>query len=420
MVPVNGSTTKITGDRLWSSLMEMAEIGKTPRGGCNRQALTDEDKRGRDLYVSWCRAAGCEISVDSMGNIFARRPGRDDSLSPVIAGSHLDTQPTGGKFDGVYGVLAGLEVVRTLNDANLETEHPIEVVCWTNEEGARFSPAMLGSGVWAGEFSLDYGHNRMNKAGQTVKEELERIGYLGPESCRSKPLRAAFEVHIEQGPILENAGLQIGVVSGVQAIGWYDLVIEGLPCHAGTTPMEVRRDPVMALYAILDKLYQVADDFKPWARMTFGDIRVEPGSRNTVPERLTVTVDMRHPDRSQVKHMEGIMREIVRNECGKYRLTGDVKEELDSPAISFDDNCINAVHNAAESLGYSSMQMVSGAGHDSVYVSRVAPTSMIFIPCEGGLSHNEAENARKEDLEAGCNVLLHALLEMAIAERGQI
>ena len=400
--------------------MEMAEIGKTPRGGCNRQALTDEDKQGRDLFVSWCKAAGCTITVDNMGNIFARRPGRDDSLPPVVAGSHLDTQPTGGKFDGVYGVLAGLEVVRTLNDANLETEHPIEVVCWTNEEGARFSPAMLGSGVWAGEFSLDYGHNRMNKAGQTVKEELQRIGYLGPESCRPKPLRAAFEVHIEQGPILENAGLQIGVVRGVQAIGWYDLVIEGLPCHAGTTPMEVRRDPVMALYAILDKLYQVADDFKPWARMTFGDIRVEPGSRNTVPERLTVTVDMRHPERAQVKHMEGIMREIVRNECGKYRLTGDVKEELDSPAISFDDNCINAVHNAAESLGYSSMQMVSGAGHDSVYVSRVAPTSMIFIPCEGGLSHNEAENARKEDLDAGCNVLLHAMLEMAIVERGQI
>lgn len=405
----------INNERLWSSLMEMAEIGKTPRGGCNRQALTDEDKLGRDLFVAWCDAAGCEISVDSMGNIFARRQGANDSLPPVIAGSHLDTQPTGGKFDGVYGVLSGLEVIRTLNDANVETEHPIEVVCWTNEEGARFSPAMLGSGVWAGEFSLDYGHNRMNKAGQTVKDELQRIGYLGPGSCRPKPLRAAFEVHIEQGPILENAGLQIGIVRGVQAIGWYDLVIEGLPCHAGTTPMEVRRDPVMALYAILDKLYQVADDFKPWARMTFGDIRVEPGSRNTVPERLTVTVDMRHPEQAQVKHMEGIMREIVRNECGKYRLTGEVREELDSPAISFDDDCINAVRHAAESLGYSNMQMVSGAGHDSVYVSRVAPTSMIFIPCEGGLSHNEAENARREDLEAGCNVLLHAMLQMAAA-----
>ena len=413
MVSVNRSKTRIDSDRLWSSLMETAEIGKTPRGGCNRQTLTDEDKQGRDLFVSWCEAAGCAVTIDAMGNIFARRPGADDSLPPVIAGSHLDTQPTGGKFDGVYGVLAGLEVIRTLNDNNLETEHPVEVVSWTNEEGARFPPAMLGSGVWAGAFDPEYGHNRTDKAGKTVKDELQRIGYLGPAPCRAKPLRAAFEVHIEQGPILENAGLQIGVVSGVQAIGWYDLVIEGVPCHAGTTPMEVRRDPVMALHGILDKLYQVADDFKPWARMTFGDIRAEPGSRNTVPERLVVTVDMRHPDRAQVKHIERIMREIVRNECGKYRLTGAVREELDSPAISFDDDCISAVRSAAEALGYSNMQMVSGAGHDSVNVSGVAPTSMIFIPCEGGLSHNEAENARQEDVEAGCNVLLHAMLEMA-------
>ena len=413
MTLVNTSNLRISADRLWSSLMEMAEIGKTARGGCNRQALTDEDKRGRDLFIAWCDAAGCDISVDTMGNIFARRAGKDNSLPPVIAGSHLDTQPTGGKFDGVYGVLAGLEVIRTLNDNNLETEHPVEAVCWTNEEGARFSPAMLGSGVWSGEFSLEYGHNRTNREGQTVLQELQRIGYLGPAECRPKPLRAAFEVHIEQGPILENAGLQIGVVGGVQAIGWYDLVIEGLPCHAGTTPMEVRRDPVMALYVILDKLYQVADDFKPRARITFGDIRTEPGSRNTVPERVTVTVDMRHPERTQVKYMEQLMREIVRNECGKLRLAGEVREELDSPAISFNDDCIRAVRNAAGSLGYSNMQMISGAGHDSVYVSRVAPTSMIFIPCEGGLSHNEAENARKEDLEAGCNVLLHAMLEMA-------
>ena len=413
MTSVNTSKLRIRADRLWSSLMEMAEIGKTARGGCNRQALTDEDKHGRDLFMAWCDAAGCDISVDTMGNIFARRAGKDNSLPPVIAGSHLDTQPTGGKFDGVYGVLAGLEVIRTLNDNNLETEHPVEAVCWTNEEGARFSPAMLGSGVWSGEFSLEYGHNRTNREGQTVLQELQRIGYLGPAECRPKPLRAAFEVHIEQGPILENAGLQIGIVGGVQAIGWYDLVIDGLPCHAGTTPMEVRRDPVMALYVILDKLYQVADDFKPRARITFGDIRTEPGSRNTVPERVTVTVDMRHPERVQVKYMEQLMREIVRNECGKLRLAGEVREELDSPAISFNDDCINAVRNAAGSLGYSNMQMISGAGHDSVYVSRVAPTSMIFIPCEGGLSHNEAENARKEDLEAGCNVLLHAMLEMA-------
>ena len=400
-------------ERLWSSLMDMAEIGKTPRGGCNRQALTPEDKRGRDLFVSWCEAAGCAVTIDAMGNLFARRAGADESLPPVIAGSHLDTQPTGGKFDGVYGVLAGLEVIRTLNDQGVETRHPLEVVNWTNEEGARFPPAMLGSGVWAGAFDLEYGHNRMDKEGKTVEDELRHIGFLGPAPCRAKPLRAAFEVHIEQGPILEQEGLRIGIVNGVQAIGWYDLVIGGVPCHAGTTPMEVRRDPFMALHGIFDKLYQLADDFKPWARITFGDIRAEPGARNTVPERVVVAVDLRHPDRQQVRNMERIMQEIVRNECGRHRLSWEVKQEFDSPAIRFDEECINAVRNATASLGYAAREMVSGAGHDSVHVSRVAPASMIFIPCEGGLSHNEAENARREDVEAGCNVLLHAMLEMA-------
>ena len=404
---------RIDGERLWSSLMDMAEIGKTARGGCNRQALTDEDKQGRDLFISWCEAAGCAVTIDAMGNIFARRAGADDSLPPVLAGSHLDTQPTGGKFDGVYGVLAGLEVIHTLNDHGVETRHPLEVVSWTNEEGARFPPAMLGSGVWAGAFDLEYGHNRPDKEGKTVKEELQRIDYLGPAPCRAKPLRAAFEVHIEQGPILEQEDLRIGIVNGVQAIGWYDLVIGGVPCHAGTTPMEVRRDPFMAAHGILDKLYQLADDFKPWARITFGDIRAEPGARNTVPERVVVAVDLRHPDRQQVGNMERIMREIVRNECARYRLSWDVKQEFDSPAIRFDEECINAVRSATTTLGYPGKEMVSGAGHDSVYVSRIAPTSMIFIPCEGGLSHNEAENARREDMEAGGNVLLHAMLEMA-------
>ena len=413
MTSASNATIRIDGDRLWSSLMEMAEIGKTPRGGCNRQALTTEDRTGRDLFVSWCKAAGCTVTTDAMGNIFARRAGLDDSLPPVIAGSHLDTQPTGGKFDGVYGVLAGLEVIRTLNDQGVESRHPLEVVSWTNEEGARFAPAMLGSGVWAGAFDLDYGHNRADKEGKTVKEELQRIGYLGPEPCQPKPLKAAFEVHIEQGPILEQEGLQIGIVNGVQAIGWYDLIIGGVPCHAGTTPMEVRRDPFMALHGILDKLYQLADDFKPQARITFGDIRAEPGARNTVPERVIITADLRHPERRQVENMARIMREIVSNECAKYRLSGEVMQELEYAAIDFDEGCINAVRTAAATLGYDAREMVSGAGHDSVNVSRVAPTSMIFIPCEGGLSHNEAENASREDVEAGCNVLLHAMLEMA-------
>ena len=407
--------TGIDGDRLWSSLMEMAEIGRTPRGGCNRQALTDEDKQGRDLFISWCKDADCKITIDEMGNVFARRAGENDSLPPVIAGSHLDTQPTGGKYDGVYGVLAGLEVIRTLNDNHLATKHPVEVVCWTNEEGARFSPAMLGSGVWAGAFDLEYGHGRLDGESRTIKDELRRIGYLGAAKCRAKPVKAAFEAHIEQGPILENKNKQIGIVTGVQAMRWYDLIIRGAPCHAGTTPMEMRRDPFMALHRVLDKLYQIADDFRPSARITFGAIKAEPGSRNTVPEQLIMTVDMRHPERDQIGHMDRIMRETVMNECSKYRLTAEVKEEWNSPAVNFDDGCINAVRNAAERLGYSNMEMASGAGHDSVHVSRVAPTSMIFVPCEGGLSHNEEENASKEDLEAGCNVLLHAMLDMATA-----
>ena len=404
---------KIDGDRLWSSLMEMAEVGKTPRGGCNRQALTDDDKLGRDLFVSWCEAAGCAVTVDAMGNIFARRAGVDDSLPPVITGSHLDTQPTGGRFDGVYGVLAGLEVIRTLNDHGIQTRHALEVVNWTNEEGARFSPAMLGSGVWAGAFDLEYGHKRTDKAGKTVKDELRRSGYLGAAPCQAKPLRAAFELHIEQGPILEQEQLSIGIVNGVQAMRWYDLIISGVPCHAGTTPMALRRDPVMALHGILDKLYRLVDDFKPQARITFGDLRVEPGACNTVPEQVTVTVDLRHPENQQMERMERLMRAIVSDECASYSLSGEVKQQLTLPPVSFARECIEAVHSGATLFGYASREMVSGAGHDSVNVSRVAPTSMIFIPCEGGLSHNEAENARREDVEAGCNVLLHAMLHTA-------
>lgn len=404
---------RINGQRLWQSLMAMAEIGATAKGGCNRQALTDEDKQGRDLFVSWCTKAGCTIRVDQMGNIFARRAGKNNDIPPVIAGSHLDTQPTGGKFDGVYGVLSGLEVIRSLNDAGIETDSPIEAVCWTNEEGARFSPAMIGSGVWAGEFDLDYAHSRSNKEGRSIVEELKRIGYIGNEDCKATNITAAFEVHIEQGPILENEKLQIGVLTGVQGMRWYDLIIEGQPCHAGPTPMEVRRDPFMGLHRILAGLYKLAEAYAPWARVTFGDIKAEPGSRNTVPEKLTVAVDMRHPDQKVLEAMDKAMREIVKHECDSLKLGGMIKDEWISPPIKFDNKCVNAVQQAVDLLGYSHMQMVSGAGHDSVYVSRVAPTSMIFVPCEKGLSHNEAENARLEDLEAGCNVLLHAMLDQA-------
>ncbi len=404
---------RISGERLWGRLMDMARIGATEQGGCNRQALTDLDKAGRDLFVGWCREAGCQISVDQMGNIFARRAGLEDDLPPVLTGSHLDTQPTGGRFDGVYGVLAGLEVIQTLNDAGIRTRTPLEVAVWTNEEGARFSPAMIGSGVWAGAFDLAYGHGRTDRQGASIASELARIGYLGEQPASARPLTASFEVHIEQGPILEAEGLQVGVVTGVQGIRWYDLTLEGQPVHAGPTPMTVRRDPFMGLGGILPRLYQLAEEHGPWARVTFGDIRAEPGSRNTVPERLLMAVDVRHPDEAVLERLDADFRRIVADEAGRHRLQADIREEWHSPAVTFNGDCVAAVQGAVDALGYSHLRMCSGAGHDSVYLSRVAPTSMIFVPCEAGISHNEAENAAPADLEAGANVLLHAMLRMA-------
>ncbi|GAB2680494.1 Zn-dependent hydrolase [Aliiglaciecola aliphaticivorans] len=406
-------TLKINGERLWSSLMTMAEIGATNKGGCNRQALTDDDKTGRDLFVKWCKEIGCELRVDQMGNLFLRRKGTDNSLPPVLMGSHLDTQPTGGKFDGVYGVLGGLEVLRTLEDNQIETLHPVEVAVWTNEEGARFSPAMIGSGVWCGEFDLDYGLQRTDKNGLTIEQELQRIGYLGESPCAPFPIKAAFELHIEQGPILESIGKPIGVVKGVQGMRWYDLVIQGQPVHAGPTPMEQRKDPVKAMAAIVSQLYVLAEQNGPLARATFGDINVSPGSRNTVPETLTLTVDLRHPDQAVLLEMDAQFRQIsatISAECG---VDFNILDEWDSPAVVFNQDCINAVRESVEETGFAYEEMFSGAGHDSVYISKVAPTSMIFIPCEDGISHNEAENATPEDITAGCQVLLGAVLKLA-------
>jgi N-carbamoyl-L-amino-acid hydrolase len=406
------SGLRIDGQRLWQSLMDMAEIGATPAGGCNRQALTDEDRAGRDLLVEWCRSAGCLVRVDAMGNIFARRPGSED-LPPVITGSHLDTQPTGGRFDGVYGVLAGLEVIRTLDQARVQTRAPIEVVVWTNEEGARFSPAMIGSGVWAGEFSLEYGHSRSDKAGRSIGEELARIGYLGEEAAAPFPVTAAFEAHIEQGPILENEDLVIGVVTGVQGIRWYDVSFEGTPCHAGPTPMADRRDPVRALSLLCDRLYAEVAALGEEARMTCGDLRAEPGSRNTVPQKVVLALDLRHPEPAGLAQLHATLQRVADEVAGETGCPVTLREEWHSPPVAFDPDCIEAVDRAVKALGYSHRRMVSGAGHDAVYLSRVAPVSMIFVPCAGGLSHNEAESAEPEHLELGANVLLQAMLARA-------
>ena len=404
---------RIQSDRLWDSLMEMALIGATPRGGCNRQALTDEDRRGRELFVRWCRAIGCAVRVDEIGNIFCRREGSHPELPHVLIGSHLDTQPTGGRFDGVYGVLAGVEVLRTLEENGVETRRAVEVVSWTNEEGARFPPALMGSGVWSGAFDLQEIYRTTDKNGAAVSDELERIGFKGSTPAQPAPVEAAFEVHIEQGPILEQEGLQIGVVTGVQGLRWYDLIIEGEACHAGPTPMERRRDPFTALAPIIEECYGLADRFAPWSRVTFGDIQAVPGSRNTVPEKLLVHLDIRHADAGILDEMDTLLRQAVARECDKRGLTGTVEERWHMPVTRFDPACIDAVWKATRRLGYGAMEMASGAGHDSVYVAGVAPTSMIFVPCENGISHNEAESAKREDLEAGANVLLHAVLEMA-------
>ncbi|AMX01679.1 Zn-dependent hydrolase [Microbulbifer thermotolerans] len=404
---------RIDGARLWDSLMAMASIGATPAGGCNRQALTDEDKQGRDLFVRWCREIGCEIRVDRMGNIFARRAGTEAGIAPVITGSHLDTQPTGGKFDGVYGVLAGLEVLRTLEDKGIKTRAPLELVVWTNEEGARFSPAMIGSGVWAGEFTLEYAHSRADKSGKTIGEELARIGYLGELAPEPGPVTAAFEAHIEQGPILEKQNETIGVVTGVQGIRWYDVTFRGKPCHAGPTPMADRRDPVQALAILCERLYSEVKAYSDDARMTCGDLRAEPGSRNTVPEKVVLALDLRHPKPDGLEHLHRTLYRLAEQVEEAAGVTIDVREEWHSPPVQFDESCVAAVSAAVERLGYSHRKMVSGAGHDSVYVSRVAPVSMIFVPCAGGLSHNEAEFAEPAHLEAGCNVLMHAMLDRA-------
>ena len=405
---------KINAQRLWDSIMLFAEIGATDKGGCNRQALTDLDKQARDLWVSWAEDAGCSIRIDTMGNIFARREGLKDDLPVVMTGSHIDTQPTGGKFDGVYGVLASLEVIRSLNDQGVQTNHPIEAVVWTNEEGARFSPAMIGSGVWSGAFSLDYGHARMDKDGKTIQEELRRIDYEGDTPCKPDPIKGFIELHIEQGPILENEALQIGILTGVQGMNWYDLTIKGQPVHAGPTPMENRFDPFMGLHKIINKMYEMTAEYEPWSRITFGDITAIPGARNTVPEKLILAVDLRHPDKDILAEMDKRFRQIAHQECEAAGLSCQVGVEWQSPAVVFDSGCIEAVRKATQDLGYLSKEMVSGAGHDAVYVSRVAPTSMIFVPCEKGISHNEAEYSKPGDIEAGCNVLMNAIVELTL------
>jgi N-carbamoyl-L-amino-acid hydrolase len=410
---VDTTALRVDGQRLWRSLMEMAQIGATPAGGSCRLALSDEDKAGRDLFVSWCEAAGCRVTVDDMGNIFARRPGRRDDLPPVVAGSHLDTQPHGGKFDGVYGVLAGLEVIRTLGDYEVSTEAPVEVAVWTNEEGARFAPAMVASGVFAGLFERDYALGRQDAEGKTLGDELRRIGYLGDEPCGGRRLGAFFEAHIEQGPILERNERTIGVVGGGQGQRWYDVTVRGQDSHAGSTPMPGRRDALVATAAMTTAVRRVAEAHPPHAVGTVGQIEVIPNSRNTIPGEARFTVDLRHPDDEALATMGEELRRACAEAARAESLALTIDEIWHNPPVQFDVGCVDAVRQAANRLGYAQQDIVSGAGHDACQICRVAPTAMVFVPCAGGLSHNEAESAEPHDLEAGCNVLLHAMLDRA-------
>ena len=407
----------VNGERLWRSLMTMAEIGATPKGGVNRQTLTDEDRRGRDLFRQWCEEAGLQVSVDRMGSMFARRPGSDDRQPPVMLGSHLDSQPTGGKFDGALGVLAALEVVRTLNDRGIATTAPLEVVNWTNEEGCRFPPAMIASGVFAGVFDLDYGLSRRDHAGRTIGEELQRIGYAGEHPVGGRPVGALFELHIEQGPILEAEGQRIGIVTGGQGTRWYDCAVSGAETHAGPAPMESRQDALRAAAAMLEEIYQIAHRHAPSGRATIGEFQAFPGSRNTVPGRVGFTVDLRHPDGNTMDAMDHALREVFERARGRAagRLEFQLEEIWYAPPVAFDPECIEAVRQAAARLGLSAREIVSGAGHDAVYMARAVPTAMIFVPCRDGISHAEVEYASPEACTDGANVLLHAVLARANA-----
>jgi N-carbamoyl-L-amino-acid hydrolase len=406
---------KINGERLWDTLMELAQIGKTEKGGVCRLALTDLDREARDLFCKWLRDAGCTVTVDKMGNIFGRRPGKDNSLPPIVSGSHIDTQPTGGKYDGAYGICAALEVVRTLNDFGYETNAPIEVAVWTNEEGSRFAPAMVASGVFAGIFDLDYGRSRADVNGRTMGEELERIGYSGPEQPGDHPVGAFFEAHIEQGPILENERKTIGVVQGVQGIRWYEITVTGMEAHAGPTPMRSRKDALVGTARMITRVNEIGLANLPYACATVGMISNSPNSRNVIPGKVFFTVDFRHPDAGVLEGMGKELERSCRQISEELGLEIDFKEIWYSPPVKFAEECVAAVKNAAETLGMPAMPIISGAGHDAVYLSRVAPTAMVFVPCEKGISHNEIEAATPSDLAAGCDVLLRAMVERANA-----
>jgi beta-ureidopropionase / N-carbamoyl-L-amino-acid hydrolase len=412
-LPLPTTVLSIDGERLLTSLMTLAGLGRTEKGGVARLALTALDGQARDLVVRWGREAGMTVTIDRIGNVFMRRRGQNAALPPIVMGSHIDTQPTGGKYDGTYGVLAGLEVVRTLNDHHIETEAPIEVVFWTNEEGSRFVPVMMGSGVFAGAFSLESAYRATDRDGRLVEDELKAIGYAGLEEPGVHPIGAYFEAHIEQGPVLEAEGVTIGVVTGVLGLRWYDCTVTGTEAHAGPTPMASRRDALQVATAIMRRVVKLAHDHPPEGRGTVGMVDVFPNSRNVIPGRVKFSIDLRHPEAGQLDRMDAALRSFVSEQRGASGLEIELEEVSNFKPCVFDPGAVALVERAARAFGYSHRRIASGAGHDAVYVARVAPAAMIFIPCKDGISHNEIEDAKPEHLTAGCNVLLHAILARA-------
>ena len=408
-----GENLRINGDRLWESLMDMAKIGPGIAGGNNRQTLTDSDKEGRELFKRWCDEAGLSMGVDKMGTMFMTRPGTDPDALPVYVGSHLDTQPTGGKYDGVLGVLSGLEVVRTLNDLGIRTKHPIVVTNWTNEEGARFAPAMLASGVFAGVIPIQHAYARTDLEGKTFGDELKRIGWVGDEEVGARKMHAYFEYHIEQGPILEAEDKQIGVVTHCQGLWWLEFTLTGKEAHTGSTPMTMRVNAGLAMARIMEMVQEVAMAAQPGAVGGVGQVKFSPNSRNVLPGTVIFTVDIRSPDQAKLDGMRATIEKRAADICAELKVGCAVEAVGHFDPVTFDPTLVSRVRAAAERLGYSHMNLISGAGHDACWAAKVAPATMIMCPCVDGLSHNEAEEISKDWATAGADVLFHAVVETA-------
>ena len=407
------SNFKINGNRLWETIMEMAKIGPGIAGGNNRQTLTDEDAKGRALFQKWCDEANLSMGIDKMGTMFARREGTDPDALPVYVGSHLDTQPTGGKYDGILGVLGGLELIRSLDDMNIKTKHPIVLVNWTNEEGTRFAPPMMASGVFAGVHTLDWAYAKEDSDGKKFGDELKRIGWIGDEEVGSRKMKAFFELHIEQGPILESEGKDIGVVSRGQGLNWLQVTLTGRESHTGSTPMPMRRNAGLGMAKITSLVHEIAMSHQPDAVGAVGHCDVYPNSRNIIPGKVVFTIDFRSPSFDTQDDMERRLHEGAKEICNNLDLELEIEKVGHFDPVTFDEGCVSTIRRAAERLGYSHRDIISGAGHDACWINKVAPTAMVMCPCVDGLSHNEAEDISQDWAVAGSNVLFHAVLETA-------